>query len=494
MFNIRNHPWLPWLLFFVALVAAVTAGAAWWNDRKDQGLKRWSKVVSPEPDETFKSLTHLAPVNQPIRLEAADWAQRHVSVYSSPAIKEPPATLRDLADSGQAHAIDFLARNTKGEPHTWADLQEALTNANAAAAAGRDPFKFERVLVSTVTKGADWEPGDRMIWTRVFVQPINFEFGDYSVAATQNATDKIASIEATRSRKISADLALTIPGAEGAKANFAPSDERTTKTTSDINSQYEKLGVDIWREFLRIIRESNPGGDVLGNTLVPVTIVTDPATIQKTFPEDTTKEATSDDLVLLVTGTHLTDGTTDLEEKDATISVLPQAVLPHCPLIARVWMLYEQRHIARFGEFYEEGKQEIELLRKADGQRDIEIVPADDVAPAVWHIQILPPPPNKSLTDTTPVSGATVDVQADTMLKGRAGPDAPYRDMVFTDYGQASAFAHWARYKYNSKIGSLSLNYPPGPRASLVPFKTTGIACGPQDKARRTEATYQAKK
>ncbi|HEY2616733.1 MAG TPA: hypothetical protein VGI78_05290 [Acetobacteraceae bacterium] len=115
-------------------------------------------------------------------------------------------------------------------------------NANSAAVAEKDPFKLERVLVSTVTRGAAWEPGDRMVSARIFVQPINFEFGDYAVGATQNATDKIASIEVSRSHKISADLSLAIPGVEGSKADFAPSNERSVKTTKDISSQYEKLG------------------------------------------------------------------------------------------------------------------------------------------------------------------------------------------------------------------------------------------------------------
>ena len=61
----------------------------------------------------------------------------------------------------------------------------------------------------------------------------------------------------------------------------------------------------------------------------------------------------------------------------------------HCPLIAQVWMLYEQRHITKNREFYDEARQEVVLIRRAEAQTDREIVPADDVAPAVWRIQLL---------------------------------------------------------------------------------------------------------
>ena len=78
----------------------------------------------------------------------------------------------------------------------------------------KDPFQFQRTLVATVTKGTDWSPGDRMEWTRVFALPINFVFAGYTVAATENETVRIASLEATRAQKVSADIGLTFPGLE----------------------------------------------------------------------------------------------------------------------------------------------------------------------------------------------------------------------------------------------------------------------------------------
>ena len=63
-----------------------------------------------------------------------------------------------------------------------------------------------------------------------------------------------------------------------------------------------------------------------------------------------------------------------------------------CRLMANVWMLYEERQIDKGWEFYEESKQEVSLLRKADPPRPAEVVSADDVSPALWSIQIVPSP------------------------------------------------------------------------------------------------------
>ena len=95
-----------------------------------------------------------------------------------------------------------------------------------------------------------------MVWTRIFVQPINFKFAAYTVATTENESVKVSSQEATAVRKLSADIGLTIPGMDGPKLGLTPASESTVKTTSEVSTQYERLGVDIMPMFLRIVRES----------------------------------------------------------------------------------------------------------------------------------------------------------------------------------------------------------------------------------------------
>ena len=92
---------------------------------------------------------------------------------------------------------------------------------------------------------------------------------------------------------------------------------------------------------------------MVGNTRVSISIVTDALTIQKRFPQDEShREPMGDDIVLLVTGTHLDEDIAPEDNKrpnsvdnkrPVPISVLPQVPVPHCALRARIWMLYQQR-------------------------------------------------------------------------------------------------------------------------------------------------------
>jgi hypothetical protein len=225
----------------------------------DLGVKRWTDREPVAVSTSFQYLSrphplgpHIIKANELLEGRSSnnaspDWRRPHVAIYSVAAVKppHPHPTLRDLAERGQARAIDFLVRDSMSKPHVWPELLDALNDAGEPGLGEQDPFKFDRVLVATVAKGTNWDPGDRMMWTRVFVQPINFTFAGYTVAATDNATVKVTSVEATKTRKFSADLALTLPGAEeGPKADVGPSSEHTIKTTSDIVALYEKLGID----------------------------------------------------------------------------------------------------------------------------------------------------------------------------------------------------------------------------------------------------------
>ena len=290
----------------------------------------------------------------------SDWLEPRVAVYSVPAVSTRRPTLRDLAESGQAHAIDTLAqahaldsvataprRNPKAEPDLWSELQTAMSDASELSGE-KNPFQFERILVATVTKGMDWLSGDRMLWTRVFISPINFSFAGYTAAATEDTVLKITSVEATNTKKSSAAIDLPILGLQGSKAEIGSGNENTVKSTSDITTQYEKLGIDITRNFLRIIREGGTNEDAIGNTIVSLSVTTDTTTI---YTEPTgllwMKSSAGDDVVLLVTGTKNLGE--EASEYDATkvpsIEVSPQGPVPHCALYARVWMLYEERQI-----------------------------------------------------------------------------------------------------------------------------------------------------
>ena len=482
-----SRPGTGWIvLAAVALFAFVGYDLS--SGRSAPDPRRWAHVLVKEQPGFASQL----------KVDGTDWSAPHLSAYSIATLKPPHVnpTLRDLADHGQAQAIDYLAMNTKDSPHQWTELLAALADPSDLKPGEKDPFKFDRTFVATVTKGADWLPGDRMVWTRIFVQPMNFNFTGYTVAATENETVKIASVEATSTRKFSADIGLTIPGVEGPKAGGGPSSENTVKAKSDINAQYEKLGIDIDRGFLRIVRESETGGDVLGNTTVALSVVTDPATlfggmVDRAQAADRVQE-TENELVLLVTQVNAEEGAPGSGKAKDAITVLPQPLVPHCPLTANVWMLYEERKIDTGHDHYSEGQQRVTLLRGYDNRKPAVIVPADEVSPAVWSIQFTPEKfqPEAGNSDL-PQSVSFVHAKVDT---GQA------RELVFTDFGMASRFAHVLRlysvghngWDKEAMLGNLNFDYPKG--ASFLPFKTSNDECASgYNRANRGYYQRQAK-
>lgn len=257
-------------------------------------------------------------------------------------------------------------------------------------------------------------------------------------------------------RKLGADIALTIPGVEGPKADVTPDVEHSVTASSSVQAQYEKLGIDITSDFLRIIRESETGGDTVGNTTVSLAMQIDPETIG---PTEADKPAPRRDpeLVLRVTDVKLPN---EGESADVTpkLPVAPQLLLPHCALIARVWMLYDQRHILdATNEYFEEARQHIAFVHDSDGPWQLQMMSADEVSPPVWSIAYEPPP-----------AGAAPFVTA------HLGGGDPRR-LVFPDYATASQFAHWLRTHPGQMIGDLQFDYTAG--RSIYPGRTTGPDC-----------------
>jgi hypothetical protein len=468
-------PWRRWLALGLPVAAALAGAAAlyvvWerpWPARDPASSemavqRRWNKLLESANAES-SCYAHLVSPPRPgqcahsakssIRPKMYDWVKPHVSVYTTPAAPPPSKTLRDLGDAAQAQAIALLAQDKDLKGGALAVLQGAL-NAPDADVGERDPFTFDRVLIANVAKGTDWMPGDRMQWTRVLIQPINFKFAGYSVADTDNETQKVSSVEATASRKVSPAFSATIPGVEGPKLSLEASSERDVKASADVSAQYQKLGIDIMPSFLRIVREAEKGVDIALNTRVPLTLATDPQMIRKQTPGDkrTPEHQAGDDAIVLLVTRFEGDGVDRQQngaDKQASgadghsnpIEILPQAPVPHCPLLARVWMIYEERRIEGARENYDEGSQDVTLRRDAEDKQDVEVLSADEVSPAVWSLKLC--------------QDARCDGQDTYLLRARPrSPDgiqntSPWRKVVFKDYGLATRVEHWLRLKHTS--------------------------------------------
>jgi hypothetical protein len=229
---------------------------------------------------------------------------------------------------------------------------------------------------------------------------------------------------------------------------------------------------------LRIIRESAPGGDVAGNTTVQLSILTDPSIIwcehakeencpprpvAKALPAANDETVSGEKLVLLISSVHLADG-----EQDPRINMLPQSALPHCALKASVRMLYEMRNIKSGRSNLLEGLQQVELLQEESDAQAVDIVPADDISPAVWSIKVTDPKAKQPITDDASDLSAQID-------------RASARKLVFTDYLTASELVHWLKTQMAAGTGSeprlRKMTFHVNSGQTLTPFKHVRDDC-----------------
>ena len=448
---------------FATGVLAFIAGAGWLLlDRQPVAEQRWKNHdIAPVDGAHFQTV-------RDYRLPAAQggsgggeqegWERPNVAVYSTPnpPPRHAPLTLETLSDIGQAHAIDHVAESSITADAAWQQPSKAV----AAPDEHRDPYRADRVLVATVAKGLRSVPGERLLWTRVFVQPINFKFAGYGAASSDIKTIKVATLENNQTANLSLGLDAVLPslGKTAEPASAAASN----KITADINQQYESLGVDIRPRFLRIIRESATGGDVVGNTMIQLSTLTDPRLIVRTAAnEDATGKEYRATPALVIDQAQPADGVASLDEDNAEFSAHPQDILPHCPLIAETWMIYEIRKVEAGANHYLEGLQRVQLIRDGELKQTVEIVPADDIAPAVWSV--------KRQTAETPPDQAP-DLQAKLA-------DGTLAKVVSTDYAAVARLARWLMAKGPGQpLNGMALSHVPG--ETLVPFKNTRNECG----------------
>ncbi|HTW26699.1 MAG TPA: hypothetical protein VME92_06210 [Acetobacteraceae bacterium] len=469
----------------IAVIAAAAAAGHFFHAGQPPEELRWkagSKLGVTQTQQFRNDLT-VRPAGDAADIAAAyepDYGAPTLAVYSTAAVRPAAValTIRDLSDLAQARAIDDLA----SDPHAaWPAILKGADGPDRGAVR-QDPYRADRVLVATVTKGTKTQPGDRFIWTRVFIQPINFEFADYTVAATDNRSVKLASLETTVTRTLNLGGGLGRVAPALANPNATASSEETRKANADISEQYENLGIDIQPGFLRIIRESAAGGDVTGNVAIALSVVTDPRVIRRKYPGAADDRNQVENLALQVVDVQLASDGAGPAKTPPTVSVLPVDQLPHCALKAVVWMIYEERVIDRGRENYLEGLQTVHLLQDGEPKHAVEIVRADDISPAVWSVRILP--------RDVPLSVANIE-RAPTLLAQTN--DATPRRLVFTDYRAASELIHWLKQNpQSSQLGTLHMIAPVNAGAwdalTLLPYKTTRDECQQPPPAARQEA------
>lgn len=384
---------------------------------------RWSEDSKPN---FSNNLT--APDNP----KFGSWATPAVTVYSFPTA--PSATgdagLRDLSDRGQAAFIEAMTK--KGaKPDDIRDMLAKPIKAKAAQpeAPATVEGSYKRTLVANVTKGWSAKPGDRLVWTWIYMEPINFVFDGYTVVATDTQVLNIEQVTNATTASLSAQLGRTNSDTTGSTTTGSPTSNtlsrvlggsaglngsltNTYTTTATINQQYVKLGADIMPDGLRIYRESERNLDVAGNTIIALTVRVDPNKLRDAGFASTMR----------VTALEVLDEQRAFRKAgavkfEASLNETP----PRCDLQANVTLFYQIRRV-RDGRSYLEGEQDVDYITDQSAALPVTIVPAGELTKPTWNVF-----PQDQRASPIRVKDAF----------GRKWP------LAFTSYEQASALAAW---------------------------------------------------
>ncbi|MGU3392294.1 hypothetical protein [Sphingomonas sp. M1A8_2b] len=324
--------------------------------------------------------------------------------------------LRDLTGEGQAAYIAQMSG--VGDAATLRQRLAAPIDGEHGIGPTIRPG-LDRTVVVSVQKPASAGVGDRLMRTVVTIKPVNrsFEFAGYTIAATDNRVQDIAKLSTTSDASL--DVSLAPPIKALGDVGISGKASRSHTTSADIVQQYEKLNIDIDPETMTIVRESERGLDVVGNTIVNLTIV-------PRLPEN----GNILPLVFLAASQDLVQNGVLRTAKAASIDLEPLSPPIKCAVRASVTMRYLMRRVESGAEYYTEGKQTVSLVQGETRPAGHILVREEETQLPLWQI-------------------VTPDGQGLIASPG-LGASAP---LVFDNYASAQEFAGWLDRTRAATIG-----------------------------------------
>jgi hypothetical protein len=278
----------------------------------------------------------------------------------------------------------------------------------------------------------------------------SFEFAGYTIAATDTKIQNIANLETSSQASLSATLAPTIGGFGDNSVEGGIS--RSHKTSAVITQQYENLNIDIVPHELIVTRESERGLDVIGNTIVALTLAPPPRT--------------DEPVAFLAGATKLYDKGKALAAARAEFEVRPLAFLSACPLYADVELDYQLRRIVQGREYYTEGKQRVAIVRGSLEAEEYPLVRADEAQRALYQIVVS-------------AGGTRSQLFARTT-------DGSQKALLLDDYESARSLAHWLQQGGGSRPGAggieLRMGGDPWPRGARFKAEPYILGCDVTDE------------
>ncbi|HYE27535.1 MAG TPA: hypothetical protein VEA61_04800 [Allosphingosinicella sp.] len=324
---------------------------------------------------------------------------------------------KDLAErSGAAYAAALAAKTG-----TAAEYRAAL--AEPIKGAGRsniDRTALPRVIALDVSPGG-YSAGDRLVWTRVTLLPIDFRFSDFALAKTEYQTIDLETITSTSKETASLTISPTI-GSPVEAAEAVLSAERSDQTVYGNRERIRDLSVGFDPQRIVVTRDGGPGIDLAGITLLKVSA-------------RPVSKAESDIATLVSAYKIVDDNGADLQPSAASMSLSLDRVWRPRPLFVCGRLDYVRREVLNGAEFYDEGHHRVQ---EREGQTIgvYQLAPEADVETAQYLI-----------VDSE--TGSAVEIDA---------PASGTRTFAFSNLGEATAFSRWLSRTGADKVGSQTLS------------------------------------
>lgn len=336
-----------------------------------------------------------------------NWALPSVAVYSyaTPTVQSSELSIKDLSDRAQQALVEAVTKKGADADKIKDNLLKVLSLKSAGAlpdavVAGT----FKRTLVTTVHKGWQAGPADRLIWTWVDIRPLNFAFEGYTVVATDNQTLNIEQVQNQTSASLQGQIGKTTSNTESLTTATPPTTQVLTDvlgrtlgvsaslsnqygTSASINQQYVKLSADILPLELRIYRESERNQDVAGNTTISLTLRADPD-LKRAGTQRVQKYPTQDNVMRVSKLKVFDDSGRFLRVTDVALDTVLMKMPIHCALLANVTLFYQYRRVLGDASSYLEGDHEVSYEAGSFNKEGVVVVPADAVRPPSFQVYI----------------------------------------------------------------------------------------------------------
>lgn len=343
---------------------------------------------------------------------------RRTPVLTVTSLAAEPASstgFKDLAERSGAAYATALATKTSTAAEYRAVLAEPIKGAGRV---NIDRSALPRVIALDVSPGG-YSAGDRLVWTRVTVVPIEFRFSDFAMAKTDYQTIDLETITSTSKETASLTISPKI-GSPVEAAEAVLSAERSDQTVYANRERIRDLSVGFAPDKIVVTRDGGPGIDLAGITLLKVSA-------RPVSRNDT-------DMITMVTGYKIVgDSGADLEPAAATIALSLDRLWRPRPLFVCARLDYVRREVLAGAEFYDEGHHRVQETQG----RTINVY---QLAPEA-DVEL----PNFVIIDVE--TGSAVEIDTPTGS----------RVFAFADLAEATAFSRWLSRTGATKVGHQAL-------------------------------------